>query len=534
AHLETVAGLTHNFFAALNVSPLAGQLWPAAADEMLAKNLGVIISEALWERRFNRDPNLVGSMIVVNGVTLPVAAVVSTRDIPAHFIGDSDLWIALSDSGDVGNPWALTEVSRGAAWLRSWGTLRPGVALDQATANLGAVSSLIAQEHPSVHERGQLSATSLPRYLLRYDRATVVVSLTVLAIILATFLVAISNASLLASLQIFRRAVDFKIKSALGASRRQLQAEVAIVCAILGTVLVLASSTLSFLLLKALPWLGATALLPHDRSNLDLAPTLIATTMVVAACVALWLWVVQALALTTIKAETLVRDARHQGLSASISTRFLLLQGALSITLMFPAAIHLKSSRNTERLPLGFPVENLLIVDLDLRDRGHNPKTGVTYLRRLYAEFGNSPRFTAIGVAQRPPLEPLPLTKPFVGGERSSTSVGYSVIGPGYFDGLGVKLLGGRDFDFKDDNSKDRVVIINEAMAQKFWPGDNAVGRDVDLFPGSKSRIIGVVQNFRSDLLQDRQPVAFIPLTLAWSSRLSLYLRFNGPPAAAA
>lgn len=534
AHLETAAGLTHNFFSALGIVPLAGQLWPSAADETLAKRLGVIVSEELWERRFNRDPHVIGSLVVVNGVTLPVAAVVPTTGIPAHFIGHSHLWIALSDTGEVGNPWALTETSRGAAWLKSWGTLRPSVDLDQAAANLRTVSSLIAEEHPSVHERGQLSAATLPRYLLRYDRATVVVSLTVLAIILATFLVAVSNASLLASLQIFRRAVDFKIKSALGASRRQLHGEVAVVCTGLGLLLIVASSVLSYLLLRSLPLLGASALFPNGRSNLDLAPTLIGGTIAVAAIVAVWLWIVQAVALTSINAHTLVRDARQHSLSASISARFLLLQGALSITLMFPAAVHLKSSRNTEQLPLGFAAENLLIVDLDLRDRGHNPKSGTVYLQRIYSEFENSPRFTAIGAAQRPPLETLMLTRPFVNGRRSSTSIGYSVVGVGYFDGLGVNLLGGRDFNFDDDDPVRPVTIVNEAMAQKFWPGDNAVGRDLVLFPGATpSRIIGVVQNFRSDLMQDRQPVAFIPMTLSWSSRMSLYLRFNGPAAGA-
>lgn len=535
ARLETASGITHNFFAALGVAPVVGQLWAGAPDETLARNLGIILSEELWERRFHRDPHVVGSMVMINGVKLPVAAVVPTGQVAAHFSGKSDLWIALSDSGDVGNPWALTDASRGVSWLKAWGTLLPQSNLDQATANLRAVSATIAEQHPTVHERGQLSAASFPRFLLRYDRPTVVVSLTVLAIIVATFLVAMSNASLLASLQIFRRAVDFKIKSALGASRGQLQSEVAVVCLTLGVILVVASSALSYLLLRSLPWLGAPGLVPHGRDHLDLAPALIGSTIAVAAGIALWLWVVQAIALTTIKAETLVRDARHQGLSASVGARFLLLQGALSIMLMFPAAIHLKSSQNTERLPLGFPTENLIIVDLDLRDRGHSPQSGTTYLRRIYTDFESSPRFSAAGVAQRPPLQTLSLTRPLIGGKRSDLSVGYSIVGPGYFDGLGVRLLSGRDFTFEDDHTDQRVAIVNDAMAQKFWPGDNPVGRDIVLFPGaSPSRIIGVVQNFRSDLMQDRQPVAFIPITLSWSSRMSLYLRFDGPAAGAA
>ncbi len=490
-----------NLFSTLGIPLALGRGFTPEEDSVGGPRV-VLLSQALWQRRFGSDPHALGQSVVLNGIPHTIVGVMpAALGIPSR----SELWVPVGPYSadarwvDRGNNPGLFSVAR----------LRPEVTLGQAQAEMAVISDRIAAAYPAIG-RTRAKLTPLIELSIGEFRRSLWTLAGAAALILA---IACAN---VAGLQLARgvsRSREIALRAALGAGRNRLIRE------LLGESLILAAIGgglgigLAYLSLDVIQWLAPAGAIRFQQLAVN-APVLgfaVLTSLVVGLVSGLWpAWRATRFDLR----GALQAGGASAGLapSAGRARQWLVVgQVALTLTLLSGAGLLLASLDRMQREKLGFDSRDVLTFRLDLPVKEYDeqiPRVN-QLLDNLRRDLGALPGVRSVAANYAPPLRPgwqsgfhredRPAPK---AGERPSMELSF-LDGP-YFATMGIPLLRGRSFDDTESPDGPRGIIVDQAFADRHFPGEDALGKRIVLGDGwskdpelQKATIIGIVPTLK-------------------------------------
>ncbi len=527
--------VTGGVFELLRVAPLLGRgLLPS--DDAPGTRV-VVLSHALWQRRYGGDSALVGRSIRINGESWQVVGV-----MPRGFgfpSANQQLWL----------PIGLNAEDQGRASHSFWGIARlaDGVSLERAFSEMRAIGGQLAKEYPATNTGETVNVFPMRDLWVQGVRGVLQTLLVAVALVL---LIASANiASLLVARDAARRR-EIAVRMALGGSRgriiRQLVTE--------SVVLSLAGGGLG-LALAALGTRALVSVFPQGMLNLPFRAadgvSLDATVVAVAALVAVLAGVVAGLApaLTALPSHPgeLLRETGARSSTARHTHRLknvlVGLEVALALLVLVGAGLLIASVQRLQRVAPGLDPVNLTAIPLAVPQADfYGPAERVTLCEDLTREAGVVPGVVSVGVVSHVPLTGANAGRSFVlegapdPGPAHLPSASYGVVCPGYFRTLGIPLVAGRDFTPGDRAGAPPVMIVNRAFAERWFPKQNAVGRRIKLgrfdSQGPWITVVGVTGDVRHNgLAQPVEPHLYAPYAQAAWPELTVMVRTASPPA---
>jgi predicted permease len=525
--------VTANFFPTLGVAPRLGRGFTAAEDRAGGGNV-VMLSHAFWQRQFNGSPDAIGQALNLNGTPYTIVGVLPpSLSFP---FAQTQVWTTRIFETE-GIPPDLVE--RGTGFLFVLGRLKPGTSVTQAQEQLRVVAKAYGAATPDkVDANAGLSAVSFHEDLVGAQRP---MFLTLLAAVGCVLLVACANVANLLLARFTARRKEIAIRTALGATRGrivlQFLAESVLTAATAGVVGVLTAvwglDALKTIGEKFIPRVAELSL---DGRVLGAAVLLSLVTGVLLGIVPAWQ------ASRSVPGEVLKDSARGStgGRSAGrFRAALLVSEVALSLVLLVGAALLIDSFRRLQKVDAGFRSDDVTTFNLAL-PAGTYPD--IARQARLHEQV-IAQLLTIPGVTHAATTSGLPAANR--GFARSPAAVEgrplppvnergimlRSTVAPGFFGALGIPLRRGRDFTWRDRDDTPNVVIINEAMARKFFPGEDPVGRRLITGIASVPReIVGVVADVRSQgLAEAPQPEMYYPAMQIDAAFQTVFVRSSRP-----
>ena len=501
--VRVLATLTSaELFSILGVRPALGRVFEPGEDR-LGQNRVVLLSDALWERQFSRDPAIVGRPITLDGVSRQVVGVMAP-----HFRFPSpktDLWIPLNpDPQQVATYWAgdfMPVVAR----------LRPGVTVEQASADVRLFQSRVTALFPwqmPASWNADAAAVPLQTGIVGNLRARLLMLLGVVALVL---LIACANVANLTLARGAARAKEIGIRAALGAARpriaRQLLTE-SVIVALLGGLVGLLVATQGLPLLKRV--------LPADTPRLleaQLDWRVLAFTGALAFVTGLVFGIVPALqASRGPLTESLAAGGRGAALSVSQVLRraLVIAEVALAVMLVAAAGLLVRSFWKLSQVDAGFRPEHVVTARITpSQPFCSEVERCLAFYRRALEEIEAAPGVRSAALANTPPLggrvTKRSLTFPGLTPPTQQPLVWLNVVTPDYFRVMSIPLVRGRPFSSADTSGNPPVAIVSAATAERFWPGEDPIGKQVQ-FVGERTwhTVVGIAADVRAfDLHND-------------------------------
>ncbi|HEX7120888.1 MAG TPA: ABC transporter permease [Gemmatimonadaceae bacterium] len=515
--------VTANFFGTLGVRPALGRDFAPEEDRPNGA-LVVILGDAIWRTRFGGDSAIIGQSIQLNDLPTTVIGVMPPGfDFPSR----SQMWLPLRLTGDGFNCWCASTVGR----------LRPGVAPDEARRELEKLTSELAISRRDVFpdaKRGDARGIvmTLARQIAGDVRTPLLVLLGAVALVL---LIGCANVANLMLARATQRSREMAVRCCLGASAGRIRAQ------LLTESLLLSTAGMAAGLALALWGMAVVRRLPPDRipriDEVTLDPTVLAVTVGLALCTGLAFGVLPAVQAGRTDLQDTLRDG-GRGASASGSRRitdaFVVAQLALSVMLLAGAALLLQSFGNLMRVDPGYRVEHTLLAQVQLPfQRYQTDSSVVRFFQQLTERVATIPGVRSVGLTHRPPLTPgnqqdnllAEGHEPAPGEPVPVANVRY--VSPEYFDAIGTPILRGRTFTASDLDAADDVVIVDQSIVDRYWPGEDGLGKRVrhggDLANNPWLTIVGVVPTIKHSGLDETPSLQVYELfgrRVPWSMHL--------------
>jgi len=533
-----------NYFDVLGVRPALGRTFRADEDAVPGSGPVVVLSYATWERRFGSDENILGKTLSLNRQPFTVVGV-AARDFAGTLVfGAPDLWVPMS-MHDVVQPGFDWYETRRGLFLLPFARLKPGVSVAQAQANLRTIGSRLEKDFPNDNQGRGFGAVSLEEARLNPggDGAGPVVQGSVLLMVIVgvVLLIACANIANLLLARATARSREIAVRLAIGAQRarlvRQLLTESVLLACIGGALgLLIAYWTLD--LVRAAP----IQLPPNFLRQITIDRTVVLFTALLALVTGLLFGLVPALRASkpdlvpVLKNETVPVGVGSTGLLRWVTLRQALVIGqvALSLVALVAAGLFLRSLQRTQAINPGFETHRVLAVGMNLGREGYSEEQGRQLHDRLLERSASLPGAASAALAAFRPFQGgfarSVLLEGSEGSEQNRTLVQVNQVSPGYLRTVGITLVRGRDFTRQDTQDTPLVVIINETMAQRFFPGGDALGRRFRFFGDTAdTTVVGIARDAKyNGLLEDPRPFVYLPLRQSYSPAVVLLVRSAG------
>ena len=554
-----------NFFDALGVRAELGRTFLPEEDRTPNTHPVAVISHGLWQRRFGSDPGIAGQQLTLNGHQFTIVGVAPSGFEGPEVLETNDIYVPMmmqalvrpprgGFSGDM-NPDLLGR--RGSRWLRIIGRLKPGVTREQAQAGMTALAAALEQAYPN--ENSNRVATVYPVSKVDPQAYSQLVSVAglLLAVVAIVLLIACANVANLLLARASARKKEIAVRLALGASRsrlvRQLLTESVLLSLAGGVVgLLLALWTID-LLKTATPASGIFSFtLDYHLDGRVLAFAFglsLATGIIFGLAPAL-----QASRpdlVPALKDEVgLVAQGR-----ARLSLRNLLVvaQVALSLVLLIGAGLFLRSLKNAQDIDPGFEADKILNAQLNINLLRYTKAQGQEFYRQVIERVEALPGVESASLARVVPMSGSGRTTSILiegqearednfrsegsGTQESANSATSNVVGPKYFQTMGISLVRGRDFGPQDKEGAPLVIVVTEAFARRYFEDQDPLGRRVS-FRGAQgpwSQIVGVVRDGKYRTLgESARATVYQPLAQNHETGMALHVRAKGKPASLA
>jgi putative ABC transport system permease protein len=523
-----------DFFRVLGARPLAGRWFLPEEDQPGGARVAVI-SEKLWEQRFGRDPAAVGKPLLLNGETRTVIGVISRRDQYPDFV---DAWLPLV------LPEQESYEQRGLVYLNVLARLASGATLEGARAETRLIGERLAKQYPESNGTLVLGVMPLQQVMVGDVRTPL---LMLLGAVLFVLLIACANVANLLLVRSSAREGEVAVRTALGAGRgrivRQLLTE-SVVLALTGGA---AGIVLAIWATKALVTLAPQGTPRLEEVGIDGTVLLFALGITVATGLLFGL----APAIQASRpnlAGTLKEGSRGSKGRASTRARNALVVAeiALAVVLLAVAGLLLQSFARLQSVDLGFQPEGVVKFHLAPAETRYPTEAELAaFVDRLIAEMEQLPGVTSAGatVWGMPLLSgentlsiSIPGRAPKPPGQEDELRTAFMT--PGFFRTLGIPVLRGRDLTRQDRAGAPPVMLINQAAAERFFPGMDPVGQRIRIdgvvdTGTNGAEIVGVVRDFKQSTLEEQiTPQMFLPHALRPMPNLAVVLRTEGSPEA--
>jgi putative ABC transport system permease protein len=499
-----------SFFSVLGVEPMLGRAFLPGEDQP-GKDHVVVLTHAFWQGRFAGDRGIIGKQITLNEEPYTVVGVMDSH---VTYPEGQKLWVPLV--------WTPKERAvRGEHHSIVLARLKPGIDIRQAQAEMTSISDRLAREYPEDDKDWGALVVPLREDMVGDVRPALLVLLGAVACVL---LIACANVANLLLARALARSREIAIRTALGASRARLVQQLlfeTILVALAGGIIGLLVAKFSIGLI--VHFLGQQ--LPRSTVvSLD-APVLLFTlalsvaTGIIAGIVPAW-----RLSKANVN-ETLKQGLGRSGDSGGNRTRAILVvcEVALSLMLLAGAGLMVRSLWNLRSANPGFDTRNVLTLSLPMSDKRYKTADAeINFWNQLLARIRALPGVDSAGVVDDLPFnggshQPIAIEGRPAQAMSEQPEVDVRIISAGYLRALNIPLLRGRGFNENDTPASMGAILVSEAMAKRFWPGEDAVGKRLTLsfFPGRVREIVGVVGDVKLDGVDQVEPnyALYVPLT---------------------
>jgi putative ABC transport system permease protein len=534
-----LAVVSANFFEVFGARAERGRLF-MATDEQAGHAPVIVISHGLWQSRFGGAADLVGRDVTLDGKSYTVVGIA-----PAGFQypNQTEAWLPpLRLAPELNERMDVTQV-RGLGYLSAVAKLKPGVSLTQAAAEMETITARLRQQYPDTNNRRFNRVVSLRKHLVGETDAMLWLLFGAVSFVL---LIACANVANLLLARAATRQKELAIRTALGATRGRVMRQL------------LTESTLLALTGGGLGWLLAVwgvelmaKLLPRDFPRLGeigLDGRVLGFTLAASVLTGILFGLAPALQSTqTGVHETLKESGRGAaGSWRQQRLRHLLIvfEVALSLVLLIGAGLLLRSFRQLQAVNAGFTPQQALTARLSPAGAGYRADAAyINYYRQVIERISVIPGVEAVGA-----INTLPLSKGPTAGYRIEGSplltpdkwpgANYRSVSSDYFRALNIPLVQGRAFTEGDNAEAPLVMIVNQALARRDFPGVDPVGKRINL--GNTDRngqpvwfeIVGVAANVRSqELSEEAEPEFYLSLLQDPFAEMSLVIRATVEPA---
>ena len=540
--LLAVSGVSRNYFSTLGLRPALGRLILPGEGEHPGEPAIVVLGYSFWQKRFGGDPGVIGKQVRVEGKPATIVGV-APKQFRGQFAGiELDAYLPLS----TGFP----DASHGSFWsnrdqhsMLSLGRLKTGVTLAQAQTRFDVISQRLAMQYPA-SDKGisvRVMDERLARPIPYANGAFIMFSAVFLILGALVLLIACTNIANILMARASVRQREMAIRAALGGARSRLVRQM-----LTETILIALFGGFAGVLLGA--WLSRLMRVIHlsgfpIQLGFGFDWRVFAYALAAVLFTAVFAGLSPALRATRADVNTVlhrggrtdaVGSARHK-----VRGDLMAAQVAGSLTLLIVAGLFVRSLQAVERMDLGFDPNHLLNVRLDPSLNNHSETETNEFYRSLEARIRSLPAVQSASLASSVPVEYADGKqsvyiegRPVLAGQRAP-GVLFNNVDPAYFETLRAPILSGRAFRDADDQSSQRVSIVNETMARHFWPGQSPIGKRFSLVSdaGPFIEIVGIARNGKyRNVTEDPQPYLYLPLAQNFTAERVLQIRSSMPP----
>jgi predicted permease len=526
-NVEKINGLlvTDNYFSVLGGGSALGRTFFDKECQAPLQCPVAVLSHGFWQRRFGSDQSVIGTSITLNRQRFTVLGVAGA-DFRGAEMTVPDVWLPL-----MMQP-ALIKESQflsqpNLSWLSTVGRLKDGTSSAQVQAEMQLVAAQMDKEYPGRRTTVSVmpgSYLNLPE--VRSEGAPIAVM--VLAAVGLVLLIVCANVSNLMLARAGARRKEIAVRLALGASRwrliRLLLTE-SLLLAVLG-------GLAGLLLTVVLPPILMT-LIPEVGLDIDLKPdtTVFAYMFLISLVTGVVFGLAPAIQSTKPDLTDALRSTRNKTRGSRSYLRNLLVIGqvAVSMVLLIAAGLIVRGLQRAQSTNLGFESKNLLVLSMDLAPLSYDEGRAATFQTQLFDHLKALPGIKSVSVAQIVPFAGWRNDLIDIDGQGSGLSVNGNMVSAEYFQTLGIPMRRGRQFTDEDARSAELPAVINQAMANRFWPGADPIGDRFKDSEGTSHEIIGVAGDVSSINVGKLDGPLFY--TVASPEKLtghSLVLRTNG------
>src|SRR5438876_879188 len=521
------ASVTRNFFNVVGLPPELGRTFSEDEDKVGASPV-VVISDRLWQRAFDRDREVIGRSINLHDQNFTVVGVMPPQMMSPQ---DTDLWLSMMRRSN--NPAWMDRSHHPMIYV--WGKLKPGVTVDQARSEMKAIAARLEKTYPDTNGKETAVVTPLLENLVGKYRTNLALLLGAVGLVL---LIACANLANLFAARGAARTREFAIHAAVGATRLQLITKLLIE----SFVIALLGGALGFCLAV---WVreGLISLSPGDVSRFQQVSfdlRVLGFTFLVASITTVLFGLWPAWQASHADVQLALKEGSSGSGDPPSAKRardwLVISEIALTLTLLVAAGLVLKSFSRLQSLSLGYEPRALFTARFELPWRIYNNRGKIdTFAKALLAKVHTIPGVQDAAISSNGPLmggwqtgfwrEENPRPQP-----SDMLNSDLEVVGGDYFQTLKVPLLRGRTFNERDTKDSPRVIIIDQAMAEQYFRGEDPIGKRLGVDAGNDnegwvmSEIVGVVAKMRFHAVDEMAPLPVIYCSLGQAQRTGLTL----------
>jgi predicted permease len=545
---ERVTGqlVSGNYFDVLGVRPALGRTFLPEEDRTPGASPVAVVSHNFWTRRMNADPEPVGKVIKLNDHPFTVVGVAPRSFTGVDLSVVPEVWLPQMMFHEAAPGTETRYTNRRFLFLSVVGRLRPGGSLGQAQDALSALASQLAEAYPNDNAGRGVKLVPLSEVRLNPDGNNVLfrISVLLLSIVGTILLIACVNVANLLLARATSRRKEIAIRLALGSSRARLVTQLLTEALLLSTAGGLLGLGLAYLtkdLLRVL--IPPSFQMEGVGIALDARVLLVTLALSVASGLLFGLFPgLQASRpelVSTLKSDIMAVEGRAAAFT--LRKALIVAEVSLCVVTLVVATLFLRSLSNARQIDPGFKADNVLLAAVDISLKNYDEAKAEAYARQFYPQLvervGSLPGVEQAVISRSRPFEKGFSRSVFIEGaenpdDQRGVLVRANIVGAGYFKTLGIPVLSGREFADTDRADTPTVVIVNEAMARRFWPNQDAVGKRLKLIKDPAAReVVGVVRNTKvNSLTEQDQPYLYLPLSQHYTPTATVYARTTSAP----
>jgi predicted permease len=516
-----------NYFSVLGIQITPGRIFGSSEEK------SAIISHRLWERIYSSDPQIIGKQIRLNGDLFSIIGV-APKKFSGTFAGAQiDVWVPITQMGWLGAD-VLTD--RAGPSVQFIGRLKNGISREQASAALNSIALQLERAYPKTESKRTgvelIAATLLHGGLRKGVSIFLTLMLAVSGLVILTSLANVANLVLISAAGKRR---EIAVRFALGAGRFSIFRQFLIE----NLLLTLSAGVVGFFLSL---WCGTIIHslnpIPSIPLQFDLGPdprvfillVLLSTLMGVLLGLVPQLQFRSSSLLPALQTEPGRATSSRE--ASRLRSAFVICQVAVSLVLLISASLFFQSLRNAQFMSSGFEPERGLAVDVDLKSAQLNEQQGKEFYRELVRRVSALPGVESVAFADLAPLDIATGRIPIIVGKQQPFQVSFNRVSADYFKTLGIRLISGSEFSALTERSGELVSIINETMANRFWPGEVPLGKSFQLKEKNRVvRVIGVAQNVKYRTIgEDPEPHVYMAFEQNYEPSMTVLVRTKSSP----
>ena len=525
-----------NFFQLMGVRPAVGRLFTPADDVTPGGHPVAVISYAYWDRRFGRDPSIVGKQVTINNTPMTIIGVA-----PEGFIGAfggiaASLWTPMMMQREMTGGDRLN--ARGNGWFQTLVRLKPGVSNAQAQAEATAIMSQLEQQYRDFNEGRRVRIIQM--WDAPFGAATVLKPLlTILSVLVALVLViACANvANLLLSKAVSRRR-EIAVRLSLGASRTRLIRQLLTESLLLALIAGIAGIAMAYWTMDVIMAFTPPVDMPFDL-GLRMDVTTLAFALIVSVITGVFFGLAPALQASSSETVHALKEEGRSGSGGRTTGRLrgalVVAQVAVCLVLLVGASLFLRSFIAAQSLSPGFEPNGVVTASMDMFQSGYTGERLRDFRRRTIEAMTALPGVTSAAFGSRIPLamggnnSMSAGIDGYVPRENEEVVITYTTVGPRFFETMSIPIRQGREYTDADTADSPSVMVINEAMAKRYWPQGNALGGRIRINGQNAAEVVGIVANTKYNSINERPiPQMFLNMNRFQSSTLRLFVKTTG------